>query len=143
MQECDPPRGVRHHVGHGGETSWVVVSLTPQGADHTLLEVVHGVVVPEGFWTLYGPGAVGIGWDLALLGLARHLPGEESLSHENTAWMGRPRGSRVRGCGNDAWAEANIQGGAGRAGVAAGAEQTLAFYTAPAGNEVETSAADR
>jgi uncharacterized protein YndB with AHSA1/START domain len=144
VEECDPPRRFAITWGMGGETSWVVVSLTPHGTDHTLLELVHTAVVPEEFWTLYGPGAVGIGWDLALLGLARELPGEESLSHENlTAWMASPEGLAFVGASNDAWAEANIQGGADAEQARAGAEQTHAFYTAPADAEIETSAADR
>ena len=43
---------------------------------------------------------------------------------------------------NDAWAQANITGGADPAQALAGAEQTLAFYTAPepAATEAEVSA---
>jgi uncharacterized protein YndB with AHSA1/START domain len=143
VQECDPPRRFAITWGMGDDTSWVVVSLTPHGNEHTLLELVHTAVVPEEFWTLYGPGAVGIGWDLALLGLARHLPGEESLSHANlTAWMTSPAGLAFVGASNDAWAQANIEGGADTEQARAGAEQTLAFYTAPVGGQAETSAAN-
>jgi uncharacterized protein YndB with AHSA1/START domain len=144
VEECDPPHRFAITWGMGGETSWVVVSLTPQSSDQTLLELVHTAVVPEEFWTLYGPGAVGIGWDLALLGLARHLPGEERLSHENLPdWMASPEGLAFVGASNDAWAQANIEGGAHAEQARAGAEQTLAFYTVPMGSEAETSVADR
>ncbi len=133
VEECDPPRRFAITWGMGGETSWVVVSLTPQGTDHTLLELVHTAVVPEEFWGLYGPGAVGIGWDLALLGLALHLPDAESLNHENlAAWMASPEGLAFVGASNEAWAQSNIAGGADADQAHAGAEQTLAFYTAPA-----------
>jgi len=147
VQECDPPRRFAITWGMGDETSWVVVSLTPEGSDRTVLELEHTAVVPEEFWTLYGPGAVGIGWDLALLGLARDQPGEERLSHENLdVWMASPEGLEFVASSNDAWAQANIASGAEAAEALAGAEQTLAFYTAPAppAAEADTSAsADR
>jgi hypothetical protein len=109
------------------------VSLTPEGSDRTVLELEHTAVVPEEFWTLYGPGSVGIGWDLALLGLARQQPGEERLSHENLdVWMASPEGLQFVSASNDAWAQANIASGAEAAEALASAEQTLAFYTAPA-----------
>jgi hypothetical protein len=147
VQECDPPRRFAITWGMGDETSWVVVSLTPEGSDRTVLELEHTAVVPEECWTLYGPGSVGIGWDLALLGLARHQPGEERLSHANLdEWMASPEGLAFVAASNDAWAQANIASGTEAAEALAGAEQTLAFYTAPTppANDVEASAtADR
>jgi uncharacterized protein YndB with AHSA1/START domain len=143
VQECDPPRRFAITWGMGDETSWVVVSLTPEGRDRTMLELEHTAVVPEEFWALYGPGSVGIGWDLSMLGLARHQPGEERLSHENLdVWMSSPEGLEFVAASNDAWAQANITGGADPAQALAGAEQTLAFYTAPepAATEAEVSA---
>jgi uncharacterized protein YndB with AHSA1/START domain len=132
VEECDQLHRFAITWGMGDETSWVVVSLTPQGTDATLLELVHTAVVPEEFWDFYGPGAVGIGWDLALLGLARHLPRAEALSHENlTAWMSSPEGLAFVGASNDAWAQANIDAGADPQQALGGARQTLAFYTAP------------
>jgi uncharacterized protein YndB with AHSA1/START domain len=132
VEECEPPRRFAITWGVGAEVSWVVVTLTPDGSRQTVLRLEHTAFVPEEFWTLYGPGAVGIGWDLALLGLARHLPGEQPLSHENlSAWMTSPEGLGFVGASNDAWAAANVASGADAERARAGAEQTLAFYTAP------------
>ena len=60
--------------------------------------------------------------------------------------MASPEGLEFVASSNDAWAQANIASGAEAAEALAGAEQTLAFYTAPAppAAEAGTSAsADR
>ncbi|TDD06120.1 hypothetical protein E1292_15690 [Nonomuraea deserti] len=41
-------------------------------AGGTLFELMHAAEVPD-FWSGFGPGAAGVGWDLALLGLGLHL----------------------------------------------------------------------
>ncbi len=71
--ECAPPN--RLYVTwemHGG-ISWVIVTLEARGEDATRLHLQH--IAPESaegmaFWDQFGPGAVGVGWDLSLLGLA-------------------------------------------------------------------------
>lgn len=41
----------------------------------------------EDHWNQFGPGAVGIGWDLAVMGLARHLATGASADHATAeAW---------------------------------------------------------
>ena len=96
-----PARGASRSRGStGGEASWVDrLADTATAPTARSLELVHtggragGVLGP-----VYGPGAVGIGWDLALLGLARHLPGAESLSaREPHRLDGVAGGPRVRG----------------------------------------------
>ena len=60
--------------------------------------------------------------------------------------MASPEGLEFVAASNDAWAQANIASGTEAAEALAGAEQTLAFYSAPAppAAEVEASAtADR
>ena len=65
----------------------------------------HTAII-EDHWNQFGPGAVGIGWDLALTGLALHLATGASVDHETAeAWMGSPDGKefmterRVLACG--------------------------------------------
>jgi hypothetical protein len=55
----------------GGDVSLVTVDLAPD-EDGTELTLRH-VVGDNDHWATYGPGAVGVGWELALLGLALHL----------------------------------------------------------------------
>ena len=52
--------------------SWIEVRFTAEG-DRTRFELQHIAHVDDERWTEFGPGAVGIGWDLGLMGLAEYL----------------------------------------------------------------------
>jgi hypothetical protein len=78
---------------YGGEVSWVDVRLEPDGQGSTLLELEHAATVPDELWDEYGPGAVGVGWDQALLGLANHLAAGAAVNPEEAvAWLGTDQG---------------------------------------------------
>ena len=55
------------------EPSWVDIRLEPIGKDRTKLTLEHTAHVDEELWAQWGPGGVGIGWDLGLLGLHMHV----------------------------------------------------------------------
>jgi hypothetical protein len=77
-------------------------------------------------WNTFGPGAVGVGWDLALLGLARHLRGQSIEESEREAWS-RSRSDEAKACMTDcanAWATAHEESGASSEQAAA----TTEFY---------------
>ena len=112
-----------------GGVSWVTVrlSLDPKGG--TRLELEHAAHVEE-HWKKFGPGAVGIGWDLGLLGLARHLKtGEAVKAEEGEGWALTDEGkSYIRRSGED-WCRADIASGAEPKAATASAARTIAFYT--------------
>ena len=72
ITECQPPRRLAVTWEFGGEVSLVTVDLAPAEDDGTELCLRHAVGDND-HWATYGPGAVGVGWELALLGLALHL----------------------------------------------------------------------
>ena len=49
----------------GGTLSWLEVTLTADG-ERTVLELAHEAQVTPDLWGQFRPGAVGVGWDLAL-----------------------------------------------------------------------------
>ena len=73
---CEPPRllGVSWVLGDDPDApgSEVQVRLSPGTRGGTVFELEHAVPV-DAHWNEYGPGAVGVGWDLTLLGLSWHL----------------------------------------------------------------------
>ena len=76
---CEPPRLLRVTWGMGdGPASEVEVRLSPGDGAETIFELEHTAAVDPAMWDHYGPGAVGVGWDLALLGLFLYL----STKHE-------------------------------------------------------------
>ena len=78
----------------GGDVTWLEVRLAPTAGGGTRLELEHAAP-PNPQWDQsgFGPGAVGIGWDLTLLALARHLtPGAEMEPAEAEAWQSTDEG---------------------------------------------------
>ncbi|MEU6744105.1 SRPBCC family protein [Streptosporangium sandarakinum] len=124
---CEPPRHLRLTWVFGGGTSEVEVRLAEDG-DATLLELRHTAAVPPEMWDEYGPGAVGLGWDLALLGLVLYLRTGKPVSDPDG--FGRtPEGADFIAASGRAWGEAHRAAGATEEQATAAAERTIAFYT--------------
>lgn len=110
--------------------SWVDVRLAAT-ADGARLELAHLAHVPDEFWSTYGPGAGGVGWELALLTLDRHLTTGETVDPEAAqAWTtGSEEGRAFVAASSRAWAEAAVRTGTPEADALAAAARTTAFYT--------------
>ena len=128
IERCEPPRSLAVTWEYGEGVSWVEVDLTESGGSTTL--VLRHIAHPDERWDRYGPGAVGIGWDLSMLGLALHLATGESNDPE--AFMGWASGEEgrdfMRGS-NDRWYDADVVDGAEPVEARLRADRTLAFYT--------------
>ncbi|MEV0893607.1 SRPBCC domain-containing protein [Promicromonospora sp. MEB111] len=131
VERCDAPESFAVTWEFGGGVSWVEVSLTPADGG-TTLELVHESPVDPDFWTQYGPGAVGVGWDLGLLGLGLHLATGATMDpKESEAWALSPEGVEFARHASAGWADAAIAGGDDADAARAAGERTLAFYTTP------------
>jgi DNA-binding transcriptional ArsR family regulator/uncharacterized protein YndB with AHSA1/START domain len=73
ITRCEPPRLFAVTWVMNGPVSWLTVSLASDPAGGTRLELAHVAHVEDEWWDRFGPGAMGTGWDLALMGLGRHL----------------------------------------------------------------------
>ena len=132
---CEPPRRYRitwsaMDTGNPSDVSEVEVRLIPDGDDRTTLELEHTAVVPEDVWPVYGPGAVGVGWDGGLLGLALHLEGGGSVD-DPAAWPASDEGRAFYTRSSEAWGRANVAAGADPDVARQGVANTIAFYTVP------------
>ncbi|WP_344006132.1 SRPBCC family protein, partial [Isoptericola halotolerans] len=106
IERCEAPESFSVTWEFGGGTSWVTVTLRPHDAG-TLLELVHESPVQPEFWEQYGPGAGGVGWDLALMGLGLHLAtGAAGDPREADAWSVSPDGVAFVRAAATAWGEA-------------------------------------
>ena len=135
IERCDPPRSFFATWEWRGETSWIELRLAPEPAGGTRFELDHIAPVEDEKWAQFGPGAVGLGWDLGLLGLALHLAsGGEPVDREAfEAWNASDEGVRFMTLSNERWAEASIAAGTEAADAHAAAARTLSAYTgAPA-----------
>ena len=133
ISECDPPKHFSLTWEFGGTVSWVKVTLTSEqrGTRLTLEHVAH---VPEEMWTQFGPGAVGVGWDLGFMGLARYLasPDHEPAPEAIKAWETSPEAMNMYRITSDAWARAAVADGTPEADASGAAERTRAFYSGEA-----------
>jgi uncharacterized protein YndB with AHSA1/START domain len=127
---CEPPRrlAVTWEAPGDQPVTRVEAELTAAGGG-TDFELRHSGPVDPGFWAQFGPGAVGVGWDLALYALGLVLAGE-------------PQPDRVAGPGSSGYRELVTgssqawQAAAEAAGIPpdqakAAADRTTAFYSPP------------
>jgi len=134
IERCDPPNGFAATWEYGGEVSWIEVRLTPQDRGRSRFQLEHIAHVDDERWPEYGPGAVGVGWDLALLGLAGHLSPAPALDPaDGPAWMASEEGRRFISASSERWFDASVAAGTDEAAARAAADRTTAAYTgAPA-----------
>jgi uncharacterized protein YndB with AHSA1/START domain len=127
---CEPPWELEVTWEFGGQLSWVRVTLSKLSDGGTQLQLEHIAHVPDDFWKQYGPGATGVGWDLALYGLDRHIVSGAPLDpKEAAAWTASEEGRKFIQQSSDGWCEASIAGGAAEVEARDAAARTFAFYT--------------
>lgn len=126
---CEPPGVIDVTWEYGGDVSWVNVRLVADG-EATLLWIEHIAHVPEEFWDQFGPGAVGVGWDLGLLGLHMYLTTGQAVAQEIAATYHTTDDGRAFIIGaSEAWGEASVAGGTDAAAAREAMKRTTAFYT--------------
>jgi uncharacterized protein YndB with AHSA1/START domain len=132
ITECEPPRRFALTWEFGGGVSWVSVRLSADPKGGTRLELEHLAHVEE-HWNKFGPGAVGIGWDLSLLGLSRHLETGAAVNlEEANGWAASEEGKTFMRLSGQDWCRADIASGADPETAKASAARTVAFYTGDA-----------
>ncbi|GAA4216255.1 SRPBCC domain-containing protein [Actinocatenispora rupis] len=125
---CEAPTGFavtwEYDAADGGR-----LDVALAGADTgTTLTLAYRATPPPGMWERYGPGAVGVGWDLTLLGLALHLAGDPPP--DPAGWPATTEGRAYLTRVGEAWAEAYRGTGVDDETARAAAERTAAFYSA-------------
>lgn len=129
ITECDPPRRFSLTWEMHDKVSWVDVELTPESDARTVLRLEHLGPGPDEFWEQFGPGAGGVGWDLAMFGLEQHFATGEAVRPENAmAWLGSDEGKAFIRASCDAWGDAAVAFGEDPDGARAAAERTRGFY---------------
>ena len=128
--ECEPPQRFKISWIYGDPTalSEVEVRLTADAEDRTTLTLEHIAEVPEEFWSVYGPGATGVGWDLSLYGLELHLAGKDFTDEERAGFDSLPETREFLTRSSQAWGEVYRGSGATEAEAAAATEATTKFY---------------
>jgi uncharacterized protein YndB with AHSA1/START domain len=123
---CEPPYLLQVTWVFGGAPgSEVQVRLSADGGV-TDFELEHSGLSDAAQWATFGPGAVGVGWDLALHSLGRHRQGE--IIEDPQSWGTTPEAADFMTGSSQAWGTAFEAAGASAAQAAAATAQTTAFY---------------
>jgi uncharacterized protein YndB with AHSA1/START domain len=136
ITRCERPQAVDLSWEYMGHTSWVHARLALEGrkARLTIEHIAHkdGVGAVAEHFKQFGPGAGGVGWDLWLHGLERHLADPAgSFDHEaGEAWVKSSEGKSFVRASGEAWGAAYAASGADADEAHAQAERTIAFFTA-------------
>ena len=129
VERCDPPREFAATWEFGGQVSWIEVTLSAEPDGRSLLRLEHIAHVDDQIWAEFGPGAVGIGWDMGFLGLARHLSNGQAADRKRAAdWLTSPDGRRFVSLSNDQWRNASVAAGTSAADAAAAAGRCATAY---------------
>ena len=138
INRCEAPELLAVTWEFGGGMSWVNVRLDAEREGSTRLTLEHIAHEDEAglkFWEQFGPGAVGVGWDLGLMGLFRHLESPDATLPKEADLLTSPEGQVLAARLSGGWREADIAFGTDAAAASAAAERTRAFYT---GTEPDT-----
>jgi uncharacterized protein YndB with AHSA1/START domain len=131
IERCEPPHRLDATWEYGGQISWIELRLTPEPDGGTRFTLAHIADVEDDVWATYGPGAVGVGWDQALIGLTLHITGgADRLERADVeAWQASAEGRRFVTRSSQRWAAASIAAGTDAAEARAAAERTSGFYS--------------
>jgi len=134
IERCDPPKSFFATWEFGGQVSWIEARLTAEAAGETRLEIEHIARVGDERWAEFGPAAVGIGWDMIVMGLTLHLSGRSAVDPKNSAaWAVSEEGKRFMRLSGERWCEAHIATGDDEAEARVMADRTIAAYTTTPG----------
>lgn len=133
ITDCEPPTRLKVTWEYQGDVTWVEATLAT--VDDGVHLVVEHSAHPNPEWEAmgFGPGAVGVGWDLMLLGLALHLESDgDLLAHpaaDPAAWFKTSEAKTfITGSGNG-WGEADLASGTSSDEARAAAAKTIQAYT--------------
>ena len=128
IRHCESPSFLGLTWEIGGDVSWVEARLCNDGIGRSRLAITHIALLSD-HWRTSGPGAVGVGWEMGLLGMELHLtrPNEPRL---DAATFHTTRDGKALLVGSSAaWGRAAEAAGTDPDVARAAAQRTAAFYT--------------
>jgi uncharacterized protein YndB with AHSA1/START domain len=138
ITRCEPPRALSLTWEYAGQISWVEVRIAGTTNGRAELTLEH-IARPDDHWTQFGPGAGGVGWDLAFFGLEKQFESDVPVDMDQAmAWMGSDEGKDFIRRSSDEWYRAAIAAGTEESVARAAANRTVAAYTGESDSTAET-----
>ena len=132
IEACEPPSLLALTWVFGEFVSWVKAHVSGDDAGGARLTLTHTAPHSE-HWDQYGAGATGVGWEMALAGLAVHIGQPDAPKPDAAEFASSPDGRAFIVASSEAWGEAAVAGGEDPDGARAAAGRTTAFYTGGVG----------
>ena len=105
----------------GGDVSWVEVQMWEEDTGRVGLALTHTAHLSE-HWDTFGPGAVGVGWEMGFLGLALHIADPSAPKPDEEEFATSDEGRSFITGSSQGWAQAAMDGGYGAGGSQRGGE---------------------
>ena len=128
ITECVRPSRFALTWEFGGDVSWVEVRVSGEGTGRSRITLTHTAHLSE-HWDTYGPGAVGVGWELGLMGLALHISQPGEPMPDEAAFATWPDGKAIITGSSERWGQAAVVAGTDPEVAVAATRRTTAFYT--------------
>jgi len=125
IEACEPPRHLSLTWVFGGNASVLAADFAGLDGGRAELRLRHAVP-DDDHWASFGPGAVGVGWDLTLLGLAAYLGGEPVADPD--AFVASPEARAFMRRSAAEWGQAHAAAGAAPEVARDAADRTRAAY---------------
>ena len=137
IETCTKPSHLSLTWEANGGIGWLLVSLEAIEQNNTQLRLEHIARDDEElrtFWAQFGPGALGVGWDISLDGLVQYLAtGEAPDSADENWWTGTEAGKTSIRASSKGWVEAAIAFGEPKEAAETAGQTTYNFYTGSEG----------
>ncbi|WP_207671235.1 SRPBCC family protein [Paenibacillus cymbidii] len=125
---CEPPHYFAVTWEFAGGLSWVELRIAAEEGERSRFTLSHICPIDD-HWKKFGPGAVGVGWDLALAGLAFHLSDNDAERIDEHAFGASSEGKAfMTDCSED-WRRAAVAAGELPSQAGEAAKRVTAFYT--------------
>lgn len=108
-----------------GDVSWLKVEMMSEN-DKTHLYVEHLAYAEGKHFEIYGPGATGVGWDLALVGFGYYVRTAQSI--DDTDFMASPEAKNIISFCSKEWGDATFRAGFDKQESILAASNTAKFY---------------
>ena len=120
---------------YGEDVSWLEVWFSAVGNGCARLTLTHTALFSE-HWTMYGPGATGVGWEMSFLGLALHLMHPTAPKPDEIAFVTSSLGKSFIEGSSEGWRQAAVAMGTETESAHEAAIRTTAFYTGESNDPV-------
>lgn len=113
--EAAPPHRLELTWEYGDATDPLTIELDPEDDGTTALRLIHTSRMSREMFDRFGPGAMAVGWEIALLGLAARTEGWSEFCLQvptpTPLWLASPEGARYVRHWSIRWAAASVAAG--------------------------------